>query len=834
MFLRLVGYIFGIGTVLFLALAGALAWYISDISADVPSYEVLNSYAPPIMTRVHAADGQLVAEYARERRMYLPIQAIPERLKAAFLSAEDKNFYSHSGLDYIGLIRAGIANVESFIAGGGVAGGGSTITQQVAKNFLLTPDQTVERKIQEAILALRIETAFTKDQILELYMNDSNLGMGAYGVAAGALIYFNKSVQELTIAECAYLAALLKGPSNYHPFRFTDRAIERRNWVIDRMVENGYVTPDEGEAAKAEPLGVQPRVERPMVFNAVDFDGAFGPVFEEAYGDTIAALGGIPVRAADYFAEEVRRELLARYGEDQLYGGGLSVRTSLDPNLQIMARKALMDGLVAYDEGAGWRGPLQNIDVTGDWGPVLGEVPMLSDVFEWQLAVVLDVDGNGATIGLQPARDPAGGFVANRVTARIPDDEMDWAGNNPLDVGDVVYVQHVTGDEFRLRQRPEIEGALVAMNPQTGRVLAMVGGFSFSASQFNRATQAQRQPGSSFKPFVYAAALDNGYTPSSVIMDAPIEIEQQGGLGIWRPENYAQQFYGPSTLRIGIEQSRNVMTVRLAQDMGMPLVAEYAERFGVYDNLAPLLAMSLGSGETTVLRMVAGYAVFANGGRSVTPTLIDRIQDRYGNTIFEHDERICPECAPSAWTGQEEPTIVDNRAQVLDPMTAYQITSMMEGVVQRGTATSVRRVGHPIAGKTGTTNDYYDAWFIGYSTDLVVGVYMGFDTPRNLGFGNTGGVLSAPVFTEFMRVALADAPPVEFPVPAGMQLIPINRATGLMASAGADGTILEAFKPGTSPPTNFSIIGFVDAAGQPLVVDPNADRAVGLGQGGLY
>jgi penicillin-binding protein 1A len=362
----------------------------------------------------------------------------------------------------------------------------------------------------------------------------------------------------------------------------------------------------------------------------------------------------------------------------------------------------------------------------------------------------------------------------------------------------------------------------------------MVGGFSFSASQFNRATQAYRQPGSSFKPFVYAAALDNGYTPSSVVMDAPVEIVQDGTGEVWRPQNYSNQFYGPSTLRTGIEQSRNVMTVRLAQDMGMPLVSEYARRFGVYDNLLPVLAMSLGSGETTLLRMVSGYSVLANGGRAVTPTLIDRIQDRNGVTIFQHEERVCTECVDTAWVGQDEPTIVDNRAQVLDPMTAYQITSMLEGVVQRGTATSVRAVGRPIAGKTGTTNDYHDAWFIGYSPDLVVGVYLGYDVPENLGYGNTGGVLAAPVFTNFMTVALADSPPVPFAVPPGMQLIPIDRATGLRATAGNEGTFLEAFKPGTSPPDNFAIIGFVDALGEPLVVDPNADRAVGLGQGGLY
>ena len=436
-------------------------------------------------------------------------------------------------------------------------------------------------------------------------------------------------------------------------------------------------------------------------------------------------------------------------------------------------------------------------------------------------------------IGLQPPRNPAGGISDERTTATIPAEGREWAGD-VLSPGDVVFVEETGSGTYRLRQEPEVNGSLVAMNPTTGRVLAMVGGFSFSSSQFNRATQALRQPGSSFKPFVYAAALDNGYTPSSVVMDAPVEIVQEATGEIWRPQNYSNRYYGPSTLRTGIEQSRNVMTVRLAQDMGMPLVAEYAERFGVYDDLLPVLAMALGSGETTVLRMVAAYSVLANGGRSVTPTLIDRIQDRDGNTIFQHEERVCTDCVAAAWSGQAEPVIADNREQVLDPMTAYQITSMLEGVVLRGTATSVRAVDRPVAGKTGTTNDYNDAWFIGYSPDLVVGVFIGYDTPHSLGTGSTGGVLAAPVFTEFMTLALADSPPIPFAVPPGMQLIPIDRATGLRVSGGGAGTILEAFRPGTSPPNDFSIIGFVDALGQPLVVDPNSDRAVILGQGGLY
>lgn len=807
MILRIFGYLFGIGAVLFLVVATGIAWFVSDLASDLPDYDVLAKYEPPVTTRIHAADGQLVAEYARERRLYLPIQAVPDRVKAAFLSAEDKNFYEHSGLDYYGIARAVVQNLQAYGSGQRLVGA-STITQQVAKNFLLTSEQSMERKIKEAILALRIEQAYSKDKIFELYLNEIFLGLGAYGIASAALTYFDKSVHELTLAEAAYLAALPKAPNNYHPFRYTKRAVERRNWVIDRMVENGYATHEDAAAVKAEPLGVKIRTTGPHIF------------------------------AADYFAEEVRRQISEMFGEDTLYEGGLSVRTSLDPGTQVLARRALMNGLVKFDMQQGWRGPVEYVEIGADWGKAIAEVTPLTDVLEWKLAVVLSVLGNEVGIGLRPNLEPGTSRVSDeRATGSILAAEMSWAEGANLKVGDVVYVEPIDGtvNQYKLRQVPEVEGAIVVMDPHTGRVLAMVGGFSFSESQFNRATQAQRQPGSSFKPFVYAAALDNGYTPSSVVMDAPIEIDPGFGQPIWRPSNYSDQFYGPSTLRTGIEKSRNVMTVRLAQDMGMPLVAEYARRFGVYDNLGPYLPMSLGSGETTVLRMVAGYSVFANGGRSVSPTLIDRIQDRYGRTVFRHQERMCEGCEADGWRGQNEPTIVDNRDQVLDPMTAYQMVSMLEGVVQRGTATVVsRNIDKPIAGKTGTTNDYRDAWFVGFSPDLVVGVYVGYDQPRSLGRSSTGGQLAAPIVTEFLQGALAEAPPIPFRVPPGMTFIPINRQTGLTAQAGSPGTILEAFKPGTGPPDTYSIIGFTDASGRPLTVAPESDRAIISGTGGLY
>ena len=851
MLLRIIGYLFGIAIVLFLVIAGGAAWYVSGLASGVPSYDVLSQYEPPVMTRVHAADGELMAEYANQRRLYLPIQAIPERVKEAFLSAEDKNFYQHGGLDYYGIARALVDNVASYGKERKLVGA-STITQQVAKNFLLSGEQTVDRKIKEAILAVRIENAYSKDKILELYLNEIFLGLGAYGVAAASLTYFDKSVHEMSLAECAYLAALPKGPNNYNPFRYPDRALERRNWVIDRMVENGYATAQEGEAAKAEPLGVKSRAERPLVFSTKSMDKPYLDLVNPLYGEQIRRDGGISTNVAAYFSEEVRRALIGIYGEKKLYEGGLSVRTSLIPEMQILARRTLMKGLMDYDMSHGWRGPVTNVDLGDDWGKPLAAVPGLYDVMEWRLAVVLSVAGDKAEIGLQPSRDPAGKISEDRQTGTIPIDGVKWAkkaldngvGKEPgavsdvLKVGDVVYVEPLdAAGRYALRQRPEIEGALIAMHPQTGRVLAMVGGFSYAESQFNRATQAMRQPGSSFKPFVYAAALDNGYTPSSVVMDAPIEIDQGNGLGIWRPENYSNKFYGPSTLRTGIELSRNVMTVRLAKDMGMPLVAEYGKRFGIYDELPPLLSMALGSGETSVLRLVSAYAVLANGGRAVRPTLIDRIQDRFGQTIFKYEDRTCEGCSAPEWTGQPEPTIIDNRAQVLDPMTAYQITSMMEGVVQRGTATVVQAVGKPIAGKTGTTNEYYDAWFVGYSPDLVVGVYLGYDKPRTMGSGNTGGVIAAPIFTDFMKVALADRPPVPFRVPPGLSLVPIDRRTGLRASTeNNDGApvILEGFKPGTAPPDTYSIIGYTDQMGRPLTVEPEADRAVISGTGGLY
>ncbi|WPO43242.1 penicillin-binding protein 1A [Tardiphaga sp. 42S5] len=822
---RFLGFLFAAGTVVFLVGVAAAAGLIWHYSKDLPDYSQLQNYEPPVMTRVHAADGALLGEYSKERRLYLPIQAVPKLVINAFLAAEDKNFYEHGGLDYSGMARAMVLYAQN-LGSDRRPQGASTITQQVAKNFLLTNEVSFTRKIKEALLAMRIERTYSKDKILELYLNEIYLGLGAYGIAAASLVYFDKSVNELTVSEAAYLAALPKAPSSLHPIKNRDRAIERRNYVVDRLLENGWIKQADADKARKETLSVTGR-------------NSSGHIF-----------------AGEYFAEEVRRDILERYGEKKLYEGGLSVRTTLDPKLQLMARKTMTDGLVRYDEAHGWRGATHKIDISGDWGLKLADVKSLSDIAPWKLAVVLDVSDQSARIGFQPGRELGGAVLKDRQTGNILLEGVRWArptqgpnkGKQPtslsqvLAAGDVIYVDPLSKDgtdgQFRLRQYPEVSGAMVAMDPQTGRVLAMVGGFSFDQSQFNRATQAYRQPGSSFKPIVYSAAMDNGYTPSTVVVDAPIEIDQGQGAGVWRPENSsAGKYYGPTTLRNALMRSLNTVSVRLAQDVGMPLIGEYAKRFGVYDELPNYLSYALGAGETTVMRMVTAYSMFANGGRRVKSTLIDRIQDRYGHTIFKHDQRECRGCdAPEGWKNQAEPQLIDRREQVLDAMTAYQITSLMEGVVQGGTATVLRELGKPIAGKTGTTNDEKDAWFVGFSPDVVVGLYVGYDKPRNLGRGGTGGGLAAPIAKDFMKLALADKPAVPFRVPAGIKLIRVDAKTGMRAGPGDSGrTILEAFKPGTAPSDNYSAIGVADADGRSLSVSPDTDRQfMRPGTGGLY
>ncbi len=824
--LRFLGWLFAVGFMIALGLAGAALYIIWDVSKDLPDYKQLAAYEPPVMTRLHASDGSLLAEYAEQRRLFVPIDSIPERLKQAYLAAEDKTFYQHAGLDWRGIFAAVIRYAQVKMTGKGQIVGASTITQQVAKNFLLSNEQTITRKLKEALLVQRMEAAFTKDQIFELYLNEIFLGLNSYGVAAAALNYFGKPLDEVSLDEMAYLAALPKGPNNYHPFRHADRAVERRNWVLEQMYDNGYISRDEVTEAKAKPLKVNPRPFGTQMF------------------------------AAESFAEEVRRDLVTIFGKEQLAMGGYSVRSTLDPKLQIMARQALARGLINFDRIRGWRGPLKHVDLTpGDWAPFMDTMKVAPDLAPWQLAIVLEVEKEKATIGLQPPLGDNGKPVTDRVTATVPLPLMTWAekyvdgtkrgkavtdANQVLAAGDIIYVApSQVPTEYHLMQMPEVEGALVAMDPHTGRVLAMVGGFSYGTSQFNRATQAMRQPGSSFKPIVYAAALDNGYTPASVVLDAPVEFKMSDGK-IWRPKNYTGKFYGPSTLRRGIEQSRNAMTVRLAADLGMTRIADLAQRLGIYDRMPQHLANSLGSAETTLLRMTTAYSMFANGGKKIEATLIDRIQDRRGKTIWRHDKRECIGCSSEAFApDMPDPDPLDNREQVMSPYTAYQITSMLEGVVERGTGQKLKAVMKPVAGKTGTSNDERDAWFVGYTPNLTVGAYIGFDNPKPMGKKRTGGELAAPIVADFMKQALQGKPAAPFHVPRAIELIPINAINGKRAIFGQENVILEAFKPGDEPPNTSRTIGEQTASGEGVVLVPpqsGGGGGDGLTQagGGLY
>ena len=830
-----------------LAGAGGLVFLLDHYDQDLPDYTKLANYEPPVTTRIYAGDGRLMAEFASERRIFVPIDAMPRQVINAFMAAEDKNFYAHQGVDPLGILRAILTNIENFGRDRRPVGA-STITQQVAKNMLLTNEVSFARKIKEAILAVRIERAFTKDRIMELYLNEIFLGNRSYGVAAAALNYFNKALDELSIEEVAFLAALPKAPSNYNPDRQHDAAVARRNWVIGRMSEDGYVTPDEAKAAQGRPLLTRKRDEQEVV-------------------------------TAEYFAEEIRRELVKLYGEQALYEGGLSVRASMNPQLQAAATKSLRDGLVAYDRRHGWRGPVAKMENFDNWPKKLAAMPAPAGSEGWKLAVVLkDDQADGLDIGL-----------ADGSRGRIPLSELRWARaakegeavgpaiRKPSDVaklGDILLVEAISGpapkdeDEkpakkgaqaaakelppgsYALRQIPQVQGGLVALDPHTGRVLAMVGGFSPAMSVFNRATQALRQPGSSFKPFVYLTALNQGFTPSSLVMDAPFAFDPGGGQPVWRPENYSHEFYGPTPLRVGIEKSRNVMTVRLAQQIGMDKVKALVEKFGIVDNLQPYLPMSLGAGETTVLRLATAYAMLDNGGKRVVPTFIDRVQDRNGKTVFRHDNRACEGCTNVAWKdGLAVPAVPDTREQVNDPRTTYQIVSILEGVVQRGTAASLKSLGKPLAGKTGTTNDSHDAWFMGFSPDLVVGTYIGFDQPRSLGSRETGGSAAVPVFKDVMQVALKDQPATPFRVPPGLRLVRVNPANGQLAQPGDSRAIWEAFLPGTEPnPDQPQMVldGSVQGAGA-MMGDPNAagfggaqpgipapPAAATLGTGGLY
>lgn len=800
--------------------AGLAVWY---FGRDLPDYEQLANYQPPIVTRVYAGDGRLMAEYATEKRVFIPIKAMPPLVIHAFLAAEDKNFYTHPGVDPLSMLRAGVTDLLHYGSGRRPVGA-STITQQVAKNFLLTNEVSLQRKVREALVAIRMEQVLSKDRILELYLNEIYLGGGAYGVAAAALNYFNKSLDELTPEEAAFLGGLPKAPNNYNPQRNPEAARDRRNYVLDRMVEAGFLTPEQGAAAEAKPITLRRRDDTEVV-------------------------------KSDYFSEEVRRELLQRYGEKGLYTSGLAVRTSLDPHLQGLANQALRAALIAYDRRHGWRGPVTRIEVGSDWPARLKAVPLPAgaDDAQWQLAVVLGTSAAGADIGLADGR-----------RGQIPFDEMKWA-RKPLQdatvgpvpaqttdvvtAGDVVLVQALApqgktaAPAYGLRQIPAVSGAFVALDPHTGRVLALEGGFSYEMSQFDRATQAMRQTGSAIKPFVYLAALDHGFTPSTIVLDAPLVLDQGPGLPKWNPSNYERKFYGPVPLLIGLEESLNLVTARVGATIGLDAVGDTVEKFGIMDHMPREYSFVIGAGETTPLKLATAYAMLVNGGKKITPSFIDRVQDREGVTIFRADSRSCDGCNNVAWDGQAPPELADNRTQIDDPRSVYQIVSMMEGVIQRGTGRSVSVIGKPLAGKTGTTNDSNDTWFLGFSPDLVAGVFVGFDQPHTLGRRETGATVAAPAFRDFMQAALADQPATPFRIPPGIELVRINPTTGALARPDEKNAILEAYKPGTEPGMSSSgvvVSGDVPSGGlgvdtsDPDGADAVQQRAPTTGTGGLY
>ncbi|WP_245214189.1 penicillin-binding protein 1A [Pararoseomonas indoligenes] len=780
---RTIGFVVAVGMTgaIFGSIAAYGVW--RTATADLPDHAWLADYQPPQMSRIYAADSRLMAEMALERRVFVPIAAIPKRVQQAFVSAEDQRFWEHHGVDPIGIARAVMTNLEQ-MGTGRRAGGASTITQQVAKNMLVGADRTLMRKVREAILAHRLEQAMSKERILEIYLNEIFLGAQAYGVAAAAQNYFNKGLDELSLGETAFLAILPKAPNNYNPARFPEAAKARRDWVLDRMVEDGAATRAEADAAKQEPIQYRGRARPDLV-----------------------AVG-------QYFTEEVRRDLNARFGPEQTTMGGLVVRTSMDPKLQAATEKALRDHLMAYDRRRGaWRGAVTKVSAApADWMPALEGVQHVSGMLpEWRLAVVLEVGAREARLGW--AERPGGPRApAQPREGRLAMEDVAWSrvqregtravgARRMADIvtpGDVVMVETVGGSQGRdaraparerlaLRQIPQVEGAVVALDPATGRVLAMSGGFNFDKSWFNRATQAMRQPGSSFKPFVYVTALEQGIPPNQQLLDAPFEL--QTAQGVWRPGNYGDRTSnGWVTMRTAVEKSLNLVTIRLAQEIGIDKVAETARRFGVIPNMPRVLSMALGAGETTVMRMAAGYASFANGGKRVEPSLIDSVQDRFGHVVWRNDARRCEGCDRDVSAGP--PQLADNRPQVVDPIAAYQMVSILQGVTTRGTGVAAAKgLNRPVAGKTGTTNDYFDNWFVGFTPDIVVAVWVGFDDPHSLGDGETGGGNAAPIFNEVVSAALQDSPPVPFRAPPGVALVRVQTSNGQ--------TILEPFKPGT-------------------------------------
>lgn len=761
----------GAGLAVAVAAVALLFW---SAMRDLPDEAELARFTAALPSTVRDIDGNIVTSFTRERRVYLPYNEIPPRLVQAYISAEDKTFFEHGGLDYVGIAGAVVTNIESIFTGRRPVGA-STITQQVAKS-LIGNEVTYSRKLREAILARRIEATFTKQQILELYLNQIFLGRNSYGVEAAAQAYFGKSANQLDLSQMAYLAILPKAPSTYSPISQNARAVARRDYVLRQMLANGYISAAEADAARATPLvAIRNRAQA-------------------------------TARASDYFVEDVRRTLMAKFGETEkdgansVYGGGLWIRTSVDPKLQLAAEKAMRNGFLRYESQRPWRGPAAHIEIGDGWPGRLAAANIATGLPDWKKAVVLAKDGDSSRIGF-----------ADGSTGTLPG----WAAMKPLvgttrsagealKPGDVIPVVR-SGDAWALRQVPEVSGGMVVEDPHSGRVLALVGGFDARAQSFNRATQAQRQPGSTFKPIVYATALDNGFTPSSIVVDAPYCVFQTRQLGTKCFRNFGNmRSAGAQTLRWGLEQSRNLMTVRIAYNTGMDKIVAQAKALGI-GSYQPVLSIALGAGETTVMKLTNAYAQLFNAGRALEPSLIDMVQDRNGKVIWRRDNRACPGCAAADWHGEAMPRPGGTPRQVIDARTAYQIVHLMEGVVTRGTGTALLPLNRPLAGKTGTTSGPKDVWFIGGTQNLVAGLYMGYDNPRNMGGYAQGGTLAAPIWREFGETALKDAPKLPFIVPAGVRMVRIERRSGKRVygvwptDEPKAAVIWEAFKPDSEP-----------------------------------
>ena len=722
-------------------------------SNDLPDYKFLKNYKPPVSSKVYSGNGDLVADFSQEKRVFVPFNSIPKNVINAFLSAEDKNFFKHPGVDAKGVIRAVINNISNILSSKRLEGA-STITQQVAKNFLLTNEVSLNRKIKEAILAFRIERALSKERILELYLNQIYLGSGAYGVAAASLEYFDKSIKDLNYSEAALLAALPKAPSRYNPYRDPDIAKFRRNLVLKNLLDNNYLTSEWYEKLTKEEIILKKNKK-------------------------------IYLEDAQYFIEDVRKSVIETLSYDKVYKQGFNINTPIDLNLQTIATKSLRDGLIAYDKRKGWRGPLTNKIYNLEWNKDL-EKYKLENSINWKLAIVKKINKFSAEIETE-----------DNIEGVIEYQSISWTKkefNKLLKPGDIIYVKNLKENIFNLQQLPKVNGGIVVMDPFTGRVLALSGGFSFKQSEFNRATQAKRQPGSAFKPFVYALALENNFTPTSLVLDAPLVLDQGDDLKMWKPENYGKKFYGPSTLRVGLEKSRNLMTVRIAQNLGVEKIVDFSKALKIYDNPEELLSISLGSAETTLLKLTSAYSVFVNGGKLVEPILIDRIQDSEGNTIFNNDKRKCINCDQISYLTNDYPEIKNNYTQIFSPETAFQMTSILEGVVQRGTAKKLKDLNLNIAGKTGTTNKNTDTWFIGFTSNLLVGVYVGSDNPTPLGKYETGSKTALPIFKSFISDSINKNDARPFKAAKGTVMMVVDPLTGQKAKFNSKNTIIEVFK----------------------------------------